>query len=117
MRSPQHIQSEFIILLTTVEEQMTKQAIGIVGLVAIVLGALPGGIVVFAEKAILAAGIPYHFTEYALTAIALFGLGAVCGVGAWATRPGKIAACLGLALGALMTGYVVLVLTAFSVGG
>jgi hypothetical protein len=95
-------------------ELMNPRTLGIVGCVALLLGAALGAAVVFGEKAIVAAGLPYHFVNYAGLATMLSVAAAVCGVRSWATPAGKIAAVGGIALVVAVVGFVVLVFVAFS---
>jgi hypothetical protein len=93
---------------------MSKNGVGILGCAALAVAALVCVAVVGFERSLVAAGVPYHVVNFSVAAIALFGVAIACGLAARRTRPGKVALVGGGVLGGLFTGYVVLVLIAFT---
>lgn len=96
---------------------MNQKTVGVVGCTLLAVAIVVGGSVVFFEKAIVAAGIPYHFVGYSLGAAALCVGAVACGYLARVTTAGKVALFGGAAIGVSVIGYFALVLTAFSIGG
>ena len=91
---------------------MNPRAVGIAGCVALAGAALFAAAVVF-ERAVIEAGVPYHFYAFAGLAFGLCAVAAVCGIWAWATPAGKAAVAGGLTLAAALAGFVALVMIAF----
>jgi hypothetical protein len=98
-------------MLTTLRTQRTAGALGCVSLAAGVALAVS---IVFFERAIIAAGIPYNFVDCSVVTVALFAVAVVCGLNARRTGAGMVALVGGLALGVLFAGFVGLVLVAFA---
>jgi hypothetical protein len=96
---------------------MSRQVLGILGCVSLGAAILLALAVVFFEKAIIAAGIPYNFLYCSVLAAALFGVAVVCGLNSRGTRAGKVALVGSLVLGVLFVGFIILVLVAFSTQG
>jgi hypothetical protein len=96
---------------------MSRQVLGILGCVSLAAAILLALAVVFFEKAIIAAGVPYHFLNCSVLAAALFGVAFVCGLNARGHRAGKVALVGSLVLGVLFMGFIIWVLVAFSIEG
>ncbi len=95
----------------------TQNTVGVVGCALLAVAVLLAVSVVFFEKAIAAAGIPYHFMVYSLVASALSVAAAAFGFLGRRTTAGKVAMFGGATVGVSFVGFVLLVLTAFSAGG
>jgi ABC-type enterochelin transport system permease subunit len=96
---------------------MNRPAVGILGCVSLAAAIVLTITVVFFEKAIITAGIPYNFLNYSALAVVLFGLALVCGLNARGTGAGKVALLGGLVFGVLFASFVALLLFAFSTHG
>jgi hypothetical protein len=93
---------------------MSRPAVGILGCVSLAAGVALAVAIVFFERAIVAAGIPYNFVYCSVVTAALFGIAATCGLNARRTRAGKVALIGGLVFGVVFAGFVALVLVAFA---
>lgn len=96
---------------------MNQKTAGVVGCVLLAAAIVLAVGVVFFEKALVAAGIPYHFVGYSLGAAVLSAGAVACGFLSRGTTIGKVALIGGAASGLSVVGYFALVLTAFSIGG
>jgi hypothetical protein len=93
---------------------MSRRSVGVLGCVLVGLGAVVGAAIAFGERALIAAGVPFHFLGYITAALALLAVGFGLGVRAWPTGPGKAAAVGGVVAGMAIAGFVALVLAAFA---
>jgi hypothetical protein len=99
------------------ERQMIRQVLGILGCVLLAAAISLALAVVFFERAIIAAGIPYHALNCSVLAAALFGVAIVCGFYVRGTPTGKVALVGGLVLGSLFVGIISWVVVAFIIEG
>jgi hypothetical protein len=92
---------------------MTRQILGVLGCVALVAAGALAAAIVFFDAEIANAGFSYHFVNYSLLALVLFGFAGLCGLCARSTRTGTLSAYGTLGLGLLFVGYVAVVLLAY----
>jgi hypothetical protein len=84
----------------TTEETVSKRTVGGIGCLAVILAVLIGGAPLFGWEVLFPSSLPSSWIWPCwLLGLALFILGTGCGMKAWATLPGKVAAIAGLALG------------------
>jgi hypothetical protein len=96
--------------------QMTRQIIGILGCVLLVVAGAFAAALVFFETTITEAGLPYHFTTSSLLVLVLFGMAGICTLCGHSSRLRTLAAYATFGLALLFVGYVGLVLIAFRNG-
>jgi hypothetical protein len=96
---------------------MNRQVLGILGCISLAAAILLALAVLFFEKVIIAAGVPFHFLNCSVLAAALFGVAVACGLYSRRTRAGNVALVGSLVLGVLFVGIIIWVLVAFSIEG